>query len=66
MNGKTFSLKGKLGNIDGEFNYNDTVKIPMNLSFEKSFVTASLFPKVLNGYIRISAQIEKDKSSVVI
>lgn len=62
LNGKTFTVKGKVNSPSAEFNYNDTTKIPMDISFEKSFVTTSFFFKELNGYVRISAQIEKTKS----
>lgn len=62
MNGKTFSVKGKASNPSAEFNLNDTTKLPMELSFEKSFVTATMYSKDLNGTIRLSIQIEKDKA----
>jgi len=62
VNGKSIILKGKASNPVGEFVYNDTTKIPMELWFEKSFVTANFYSKDLNGHVRISAQVDKDKS----
>lgn len=59
---KTFSVKGKLNSPSAEFIENDTTKYTMELSFEKSLVTASVFLKSKNGYVRISAEIEKDKT----
>ncbi len=62
VGGKKMILKGKPFSPSGEFMYNDTTKVSMDLSFEKSFVTGSFFLKSVNGYIRISAQIEKNKT----
>lgn len=61
VNGKTITLKGKANNPFGEFVYNDTTKIPMELSFEKSFITAQFYLKEAGGYVRISSQIDKEK-----
>lgn len=61
VNGKMITLKGKAGNPFGEFVQNDTTRIPMELSFEKSFVTASFYLKDIKGYVRISAQINNIK-----
>jgi imidazolonepropionase-like amidohydrolase len=62
MNGKTLVINGKMAYPAANYVINDTTKISVDLSFEKTFVTASFFSKDLGGFIRISAQVEKNKN----
>lgn len=62
INGKIFTIKGKPNFPTGEFFISDTLKTPMDISFDKQLVTASFFIKDLKGFMRISVQVDKEKS----
>ncbi len=61
VNGKNFMIKGKLNSPGGEFFINDTVKTSMEISLDKQLVTASFLLKDIKSFMRISAQVNKDK-----
>jgi len=62
MNGKTILINGKANHPAANYVMNDTTKIALEISTEKNFITASFYSKDIGGFVRISAQIEKNKN----
>lgn len=62
MNGKNILINGKVNYPAANYVVNDTTKIALEITTEKNFITAGFYSKDMDGFIRISAQIEKNKN----